>query len=102
MEGAKELYAQAEARVDTTIKQQEELNVKATTMAQREQVVADRELKLQEREEQDECFYHSNGVSVPAENGSNISIMCFSLTSPYNGLFTNIPLVCFSLRSSYM
>jgi hypothetical protein len=34
-------------------------------------------------------FYHSNGVSVSAENGSNISIMGFSLTSPYNGLFTN-------------
>jgi hypothetical protein len=35
------------------------------------------------------CFYHSNGVSAPAENGSNILIISFSLTSPYNGLFTN-------------
>jgi hypothetical protein len=42
-------------------------------------------------------FYRSNGVSVPAENGSNISIMGFSLTShiigflshPPSGLFTN-------------
>jgi hypothetical protein len=32
-------------------------------------------------------FYRSNGVSVPAEKGSNIPIMGFSLTSPYNGLF---------------
>jgi hypothetical protein len=32
-------------------------------------------------------FYRYNGVSVPAENGSNISIMGFSLISPYNGLF---------------
>jgi hypothetical protein len=36
------------------------------------------------------------------KNGSNIPIMGFSLTSPYNGLFTNIPLVGFSLTSSYM
>jgi hypothetical protein len=41
-------------------------------------------------------------VSVPAENGSNIPIMGFSLKLPYNGLFTNIPLVGFSLTSSYM
>jgi hypothetical protein len=34
-------------------------------------------------------FHRSNGVSVPAENGSNILIISFSLTSPYNGLFTN-------------
>jgi hypothetical protein len=39
----------------------------------------------------DKCFYHSNGVSVPAENGSNIPIMGFSLTSPYNGLFKSSP-----------
>jgi hypothetical protein len=45
----------------------------------------------------DKCFYRSNEVSVPAENGSNIPIMGFSLTSPSNGfsyhppsgLFTN-------------
>jgi hypothetical protein len=36
-------------------------------------------------------FYRSNGVSVPTENGSNISIMGFSLTSPYNGLFKSSP-----------
>jgi hypothetical protein len=36
-------------------------------------------------------FYRSNGVSVPAENGSNIPIMGFSLTSPYNGLFKSSP-----------
>jgi hypothetical protein len=36
MEGAKELYAQAEARVDTTIKQQEDLNAQVTAMAQQE------------------------------------------------------------------
>jgi hypothetical protein len=35
------------------------------------------------------------------KNGSNIPIIGFSLTSPYNGLFTNIPLVGFSLTSSY-
>jgi hypothetical protein len=28
----------------------------------------------------DKRFYHSNGVSVPVENGSNIPIMSFSLT----------------------
>jgi hypothetical protein len=36
-------------------------------------------------------FYRSNGVSVPTENGSNIPIMGFSLTSPYNGLFKSSP-----------
>jgi hypothetical protein len=46
-------------------------------------------------------FYRSNGVSIPAENGSNIFIMDFSLTSPYNGLFKSSPLVGFSLTSSY-
>jgi hypothetical protein len=39
----------------------------------------------------DEHFCHSNGVSVPVENGSNIPIMGFSLTSPYNGLFKPSP-----------
>jgi hypothetical protein len=39
----------------------------------------------------DKRFYHSNGVSVPAENGSNIPIMGFSLTSSYNGLFKSPP-----------
>jgi hypothetical protein len=38
----------------------------------------------------DKCFYRSNGVSVPVENRSNISIMDLSLTSPYNG-FSNHP-----------
>jgi hypothetical protein len=36
-------------------------------------------------------FYRSNGVSVPTENRSNISVMDFSLTSPYNGLFKSPP-----------
>jgi hypothetical protein len=36
-------------------------------------------------------FYCSNVVSVPVENGSNIPIMSFSLTSPYNGLFKSSP-----------
>jgi hypothetical protein len=36
-------------------------------------------------------FYRSNGVSVPTENRSNISIMGFSLTSPYNGIFKSPP-----------
>jgi hypothetical protein len=35
----------------------------------------------------DKRFYHSNRVSVPVENRSNIPIIGFSLTSPYNGLF---------------
>jgi hypothetical protein len=39
----------------------------------------------------DKRFYHSNEVSVPAENRSNIPIMGFSLTSPYNGLFKSSP-----------
>jgi hypothetical protein len=39
----------------------------------------------------DKRFYRSNEVSVPAENGSNIPIMGFSLTSPYNGLFKSSP-----------
>jgi hypothetical protein len=41
----------------------------------------------------DKCFYHYNGVSIPAENGSNITIMDLSLTSPYNGLFKSSPSV---------
>jgi hypothetical protein len=39
----------------------------------------------------DKRFYRSNGVSVPIENGSNIPIMGFSLTSLYNGLFKSSP-----------
>jgi hypothetical protein len=39
----------------------------------------------------DKRFYHSNGVSVHAENGSSIPIMTFSLTSPYKGLFKSSP-----------
>jgi hypothetical protein len=39
----------------------------------------------------DKGFYRSNGVSVPIENGTNISIMGFSLTSSYNGLFKSSP-----------
>jgi hypothetical protein len=39
----------------------------------------------------DKYFYRSNGVSVPTENGSNISIMGFSLTFPYNGLSPQCP-----------
>jgi hypothetical protein len=35
----------------------------------------------------DKRFYHSNGVSVPVEEGSNIFSMGFLLTSPYKGLF---------------
>jgi hypothetical protein len=37
-------------------------------------------------------FYRSNGVSVPVENGSNIPIMGFSLTSPYFSQKKNIPI----------
>jgi hypothetical protein len=43
----------------------------------------------------DKRFYRSNEVSVPAESGSSILIMGFSITSPYNGLFKS-PLVDFS------
>jgi hypothetical protein len=39
----------------------------------------------------DKRFYHSNEVAVPAENGSNIPIMGFSLTSTYNGLLKSSP-----------
>jgi hypothetical protein len=39
----------------------------------------------------DKRLYHSNGVSVPTENGSNIPIMGFSLTSQYNELFKSSP-----------
>jgi hypothetical protein len=39
----------------------------------------------------DKRFYRSNGFSVHAENGSNISIMGFSLTFPYNVLFKSSP-----------
>jgi hypothetical protein len=39
----------------------------------------------------DKCFYRSNKVSVPAENVSNIPVMGFSLTSPYNGLVKSSP-----------
>jgi hypothetical protein len=54
MDGAMELYAQAEACADTIIKQPENFNAQVTALAQQEQVVADRELKLQDREEQDD------------------------------------------------
>jgi hypothetical protein len=36
-------------------------------------------------------FYRYNGVSVPVENGSKISIIGFSLASPFNGLFKYPP-----------
>jgi hypothetical protein len=39
----------------------------------------------------DKRFYRSNKVSILTENGSNIPIMGFSLTSPYNGLFKSPP-----------
>jgi hypothetical protein len=39
----------------------------------------------------DKHFYRFNVFSVPAENGSNILIMGFSLTSAYNGLFKSSP-----------
>jgi hypothetical protein len=39
----------------------------------------------------DRRFYRSNEVSVPVENRSNIPIMGFSLTSPYNRLFKSSP-----------
>jgi hypothetical protein len=39
----------------------------------------------------DKRFYYSNGVSVPAEEGSIIPIIGFSLTSTYNGLFKSSP-----------
>jgi hypothetical protein len=39
----------------------------------------------------DKRFYHSNEVGVPMENGLNIPIMSFSLTSSYNGLFKSSP-----------
>jgi hypothetical protein len=39
----------------------------------------------------DKYFYRSNEVSVPIKNGSNISIMNFSLTSSYNRLFKSSP-----------
>jgi hypothetical protein len=37
-------------------------------------------------------------VSVPAENRSNIPIMGFSLTSPYNGLFMSSPQWAFHIK----
>jgi hypothetical protein len=52
MAGAKELYAAAEARANTTIKQQEDLNAHTITICQRERVVAEREQELQEKEEE--------------------------------------------------
>jgi hypothetical protein len=51
---AKELYAASEVHANATIKQQDGLNTQVMTMAQREQAVAEQELKLQEREEQDD------------------------------------------------
>jgi hypothetical protein len=47
----KELYVTAEARANATIKQQEYLNAQAAATTQREQAVAERELKLQEKKE---------------------------------------------------
>jgi hypothetical protein len=47
----KELYVAAEAHANATIKQQEYLNAQAAATTQREQAVAERELKLQEKKE---------------------------------------------------
>jgi leucyl aminopeptidase (aminopeptidase T) len=52
MEKAKELYAAAEAGVDTNIKTQEDLNRQAIGLAQRERMVAAREEELREKEEE--------------------------------------------------
>jgi hypothetical protein len=49
---AKELYTAAEAHANATIKQQEDLNAQVAATAQREQAVAEPELKLREKEEQ--------------------------------------------------
>ncbi len=65
MHDAKESYATSEARVNATIKQEEDLNAQATAMAQREQVAADQELKPQEREEQDDHEHMSTKPRVP-------------------------------------
>jgi uncharacterized protein (DUF3084 family) len=52
MVGAKDLYVAAEAHAEATIKQQADINTRASVMAQREEAVADRELTLWEKEEQ--------------------------------------------------
>jgi hypothetical protein len=48
---AKEMYAAAETCANATIKQQEDVKTQETAKAQREQMVANRKLKLQEREQ---------------------------------------------------
>jgi hypothetical protein len=57
---------------DTTIKQQEDLNAQAATLAQREQAVADWELKLQEREVQDDLRLECK-LEALASHESNLS-----------------------------
>jgi hypothetical protein len=52
----------------------------------------------------DKHFYHCNESQCTYRKRINHPhpILGFSLTSPYNGLFTNITLVGFSLTSSNM
>jgi hypothetical protein len=50
----------------------------------------------------DKPFYRSNRFSVSTENGSNISIMGFSLTSPYKGLFKSSPSGLFANKFLYV
>jgi hypothetical protein len=50
----------------------------------------------------DKHFYRSNESQCTCRKQITHPIMSFSLTSSYNGLFTNIPLVGFSLTSCYM
>jgi hypothetical protein len=50
----------------------------------------------------DKSFYRSNRFSVSTENGSNISIMGFSLTSPYKGLFKSSPSGLFANKFLYV
>jgi hypothetical protein len=52
MVGAQELYVTVEARANTTIKQEEDLNARTIAVSQRERVVAERQHGLQEKEEE--------------------------------------------------
>jgi hypothetical protein len=68
MVGAKDLYVTVEAHAEATIKQQADLNTRASVMAQWEEAVADRELMLREEEHVDLRLDHELETLAPHES----------------------------------
>jgi hypothetical protein len=63
MENFKELYVEAEAHADATIKQQEDLNGCTIAISQQERLVVEWEQKLQEREKRPPALLNAGKVS---------------------------------------